>query len=128
MLYSPKQFPEPEILTTKTQRQKESMAKAEVHAGICGFNTTIETTLDGDVCKVSIQSECSAIQRLAQELTEANPYQEISTRRKMPKTLEMGAKFCTHAACPVPVGIIKAVEVEAGLALPADVTIQVKKS
>jgi hypothetical protein len=40
----------------------------------------------------------------------------------------MGMKFCTHSACPVPVGIIKAVEVEAGLALPADVSIKISRS
>ncbi len=104
------------------------MAKAEVHAGVCGFNTTVETTMDGEVCKISIQSECSAIQRLGQELTGVDPYQEISWRRKTPQTLEMAARFCKHAACPVPVGIIKAVEVEANLALPADVTIKVSRS
>ncbi len=103
------------------------MAKAEVHAGVCGFTTIVETTLDGDVCKVAIQSECTAIQRLAQSLTEVNPYQEISYRRKMPLTLEMAARFCNHTACPVPVGIIKAVEVESNLALPADVTIKVSR-
>ena len=45
----------------------------------------------------------------------------------MPVIHEMGIKHCTHAACPVPVSIIKAVEVEAGLALPTDVTIQLTK-
>ncbi len=104
------------------------MAKAEVHAGVCGFTTIVETTLDGDVCKVSIQSECTAIQRLGQALTEVNPYQEISYRRKTPLTLEMAAKFCNHTACPVPVGIIKAVEVESNLALPADVSIKISRS
>ncbi len=104
------------------------MAKAEVHAGVCGFTTIIETSLDGNVCKVAIQSECEAMQRLAKALTEVNPYQEISYRRKTPQTWEMATKFCTHAACPVPVGIIKAVEVESGLALPADVTIKLTRS
>jgi len=104
------------------------MAKAEVHAGICGFTTIVETTLEGDVCKISIQSECAALQKLAKELTEVNPYQEISWRRQTPRTIEMAAKYCTHAACPVPVGIIKAVEVESNLALPADVTIKVTRS
>ncbi len=104
------------------------MAKAEVHAGVCGFTTIVETTLDGDVCKIAIQSECTAIQRLAQALTEVNPYQEISYRRKTPLTLEMAAKFCNHTACPVPVGIIKAVEVESNLALPADVNIKISQS
>jgi len=104
------------------------MAKAEVHAGVCGFTTIVETTLDGDVCKIAIQSDCEAMQRLGQALTEVNPYQEISYRRKTPLTMEMAAKFCTHAACPVPVGIIKAVEVESSLALPADVTIKISRS
>lgn len=104
------------------------MAKAEIHAGICGFTTIVETHLEGDLCKVTITSDCAAIQRLGQNLTEVNPYQEISFRRKLPLTHEMAAKFCAHAACPVPVGIIKAVEVESNLALPADVTIKISRS
>ena len=104
------------------------MAKAEIHAGICGFKTVVETTLENEVCKIKIESECQAIQRMAAELTEVDPYREISFRRKTPLTLEKGAKFCTHAACPVPVGIIKAIEVESELALPADVVIKVSRS
>ena len=105
------------------------MAKVEVFAGICGFSTHIQTELDGetDTVKIQMQSDCDAINRMAQELTEVNPYKEISARRAVPATLQAGIKFCTHAACPVPVGIIKAVEVAAGLALPADVTIKVSK-
>jgi hypothetical protein len=104
------------------------VAKAEIFAGICGFSTVVETSTEGKACRITISSECDAIQRLGQELTQVNPFQEISTRRAMPQTLQMGAKYCTHAACPVPVGIIKAVEVESGLALPADVTIKVSKT
>jgi hypothetical protein len=55
------------------------------------------------------------------------PFQEISSRRAVPQTLQMGLKHCIHAACPVPVGIIKAVEVEAKLALPREVIIKVSK-
>ncbi len=99
------------------------MTKAEILPGNCGFTTTVEAILDGDACKLTITSDCKAIQKLAQELTEANPYQEISFRRGVPPILQLGAKYCTHSACPVPVGIIKAVEVEAGMALPMDVTI-----
>ena len=103
------------------------MAKAEIFAGICGFSTQVETKMDGDLVNLEIQSDCSAIQKLAQELTSVNPYKEISARRAVPLTLQAGLKYCTHAACPVPVGIIKAIEVEAGLALPLDVTIKVSK-
>ncbi len=103
------------------------MAKAEIFAGICGFNTQVETSMQDDVCKISLSSECAAINRLGENLTEVDPFQEISTRRGMPATLEAGVKFCTHACCPVPVGIIKAVEIEAGLALPMDVSIKLSK-
>lgn len=103
------------------------MAKAEIFAGNCGFSTQVETSMDGKVCKIQMTSECAAMRRLAAELTEVDPYKEISFRRAMPKTHEMGHKFCTHAACPVPVGIIKAVEIEAKLALPTDVSIKLSK-
>lgn len=103
------------------------MAKAEIFAGVCGFNTTVETHKNGDTVDIHIQSECKAINRMAEELTQVSPFQEISTRRGMPRSLEMGHKYCTHAACPVPVGIIKAIEVEAGLALPVDASIKVSK-
>ncbi len=103
------------------------MAKAEIFSGICGFNTQVEATMDGDVVKLSVVSECPAINKLGANLPEVDPYREISSRRNMPQTLEAGVKYCTHAACPVPVGIIKAVEVEAGLALPKDVTIKVSR-
>ena len=104
------------------------MSTAEIFAGNCGFNTQVEATMDGKVCRLRIASECDAIQKMAEELTEVNPYQEISFRRAMPKIHEAGHKFCTHAACPVPVGIVKAMEIEAGLALPTDVTIKLSKT
>ena len=103
------------------------MATADIDSGICGYHSHVETAMEEDVVKIQVTSECSAIQRLGQALTEVSPYAEISFRRKMPVTLEMGAKYCTHTACPVPVGIIKAVEIAAGLALPQDVRIQLKK-
>ncbi len=103
------------------------MAKAEIDSGICGFKTTVETRMKGRTCVLSIESGCDAILRLAEALPEVEPFQEITFRGKGPRTLEMGAKYCYHPACPVPAGIIKAVEVEAGLALPADAVIKLSK-
>ena len=103
------------------------MAKAEILSGVCGFFTHVETQMEGETCKVAIVSQCKSIQKLAAELKEVDPFREISFRRSTPFTHEMAAKFCAHAACPVAVGIIKAVEVEAGLALPKDVSIKIEK-
>ncbi len=100
------------------------MAKAEIFAGDCGYNTDVEANMEGNICKLSINSECPHITKMVEEIPEVNPYEEISFRRAMPKIHEAGHKHCTHASCPVPVGVIKAVEVEAGLALPINPTIK----
>jgi hypothetical protein len=104
------------------------LAKAEIFSGICGFSSTVNTKMNGSSVAVSVRSECDAIQRLGDELTSVNPWQEITFRGDGPLTLKMGTKHCYHPACPVPVGIVKAIEVEAGLALPKDVTIKLSKS
>ena len=83
--------------------------------------------MNGRTCELKINSDCKAIAQMAEELTQVDPYQEISFKRKMPLIHEMGIKHCTHAACPVPVSIVKSVEIEAGLALPTDVTIKLTK-
>ena len=103
------------------------MATSEIYAGICGFKTKVETQMVGTQCSLKIESGCEAIQRLAEKLRDVEPFQEISFRGEGPKTLKLGSEYCIHTACPVPVGIIKAIEIEAGLALPADVTIQLSK-
>ena len=104
------------------------MARAEICPGICGFKAMVDTRMDGSECTVKIVSECKAIQRLAAELTQVDPLREFILKGEGPLTLQLAAKYCNHAACPVPSGIIKAIEVEAGLALPADVTIKLTKS
>lgn len=104
------------------------MTRAEINAGVCGFNTIVEAQMDGEKCRLSIESACEAVQSLARELKEAEPFREISFRGKGPLTLELATEHCHHAACPVPVGIIKAVEVAARLALPADVSIKFSDS
>ncbi|MGD8405521.1 MAG: hypothetical protein PVJ21_17825 [Anaerolineales bacterium] len=104
------------------------MAKAEIFAGNCGYNTEVEASMNGKTVKLNITSECPAMRRMAEELKEVSPYEQISFKRAMPTIHEAGHKHCTHAACPVPVGIIKAVEIEAQLALPTDVTIKLSKS
>ena len=100
-----------------------------VMSGICGMITEIRATSDDQAGKVQLEinTRCENIQNLAQELKVVDPMEEISFRGKGPKTLRMAANHCKHAACPVPSGIIKAVEVASGLALPKDASIQVSQ-
>ena len=101
------------------------MAKVEIEAGVCGRKATVDARMDGDEVVLAIESECPGVQKLAAELTRVDPFREISYRGEGPLTLRLAAKHCQHPACPVPAGIIKAVEVAAGLALPRDAAIRV---
>ena len=103
------------------------MASAEIESGICGFCTTVKTTTDGRKVRVEFETECGYVEQLAEALTEVDPYKEISYRGEGPVTLRLAAEHLVHPACPVPSGIIKAIEVEAGLALPKDASIRPKK-
>ncbi|MGD8991620.1 MAG: hypothetical protein PVI00_09235 [Desulfobacterales bacterium] len=98
-----------------------------VMSGICGMITEIRATSREpyDMVTLDIDTRCDSIQHLADKLKVVNPKQEISFRGDGPQTLRMAAEHCKHAACPVPSGIIKAIEVAAGLALPEDARIEV---
>ena len=107
-------------------------AKAEVAAGVCGFRATIvaEST-DGQMVTFDIETDCEKNQALAAKLAEAQPvdaYQEISPAGE---GVVMGAARSTLkgccAACAIPVGIFKAMQVAAGLALPSDIEIKLTK-
>ena len=104
------------------------MARARIDAGICGFETIVETQKQGRKCLVNIESDCEAIQELAEVLTEVDPFEEIMFRGEGPLTFRMAATHCKHTACPVPVGIIKAVEIASGLALPKNAVIELSKT
>lgn len=102
-------------------------AEAEIHSGKCGFETSVEARSIDEKCELTIQSECESVQRLAQNLTEVDPFQEISYRGEGPVTLKRAAECRLHTACPVPAGIIKTIEVACGLSLPVDVHIKLSK-
>lgn len=98
-----------------------------VMSGVCGMITEIRATSQdtSGLVTLDINTRCDGIQQLADALKVVNPEEEISYRGDGPKTLRMAAKHCKHTACPVPSGIIKAIEVAAGLALPKDASIKV---
>ena len=103
------------------------MASAEIESGICGFCTTVRTTAEGRKVRVEFETDCGYVEQLAEALTEVDPYKEISYRGEGPVTLKLAAEHLVHPACPVPSGIIKAIEVEAGLALAKDASIKPSK-
>ena len=100
------------------------MFKSIVYAGICGFETAISAKKNNKFCNISIKSNCPSIVKLANVLKLLDPMQEISYRGEGPQIFKLAKKFSLHPACPVPVGIIKTMEAEMGLALPANASIK----
>ena len=78
------------------------MAKSEVASGICGFKAVINTSMSGKECIVEIETDCSHIKKMAENLKQVDPNNEISYRNRIPETYKMAAEYLPHAACPVP--------------------------
>jgi hypothetical protein len=65
---------------------------------------------------LQITTECPNLKALEKELTQVNAYEECFEKIGEGTVYETVRKYCRHAACPVPCGILKAIEVSAGLA------------
>jgi len=99
------------------------MTKVIVNPGICGFKSIIKVTkLVRERFSIEISTDCKQVSNLAESLAEVNPF-EIMKSMKECVIFQEASKHLSHIACPVPVAILKALEVEAGLALPRDVCI-----
>jgi hypothetical protein len=64
---------------------------------------------------------------LAAQLTEVDALRESTFRGEGSVIHNLAARYLSHSSCPLPSGIIKAVEVAAGLALPKDAAIIISK-
>ena len=110
----------------------EMKAVAEIDAGVCNFHTTVRaTSADEQNVAFEIVSECEKVRALGEALKAKGPvdaYQEISPvgESVVMQTVREVLKGCC-AGCATPVGIFKAMQVSAKLALPADVTIRLSK-
>ncbi len=104
------------------------MAKAYIDAGICGFTTNVNAVQnDEGKVEIGIDSTCPHIMKVADSIKEVEPYNEIGFFGGSIPSILQAHYGCPHAACPVFSGVVKAVEVAAGLALPKDVILTVSK-
>lgn len=104
------------------------MSTAIVNPGVCGMETKITVNQkDRRTIDVSIDSKCSHVKKMEEELKGINGANECFMKFSASKVYSLADKYCKHLACPVPAGIVKAIEVECGLALPRDVEIKITK-
>jgi hypothetical protein len=75
---------------------------------------------------VTITSECEMVEKLGTELPELD-FMDAFKRLHDNPVYTKGAACLKHVSCPVPCGILKALEVEAGLNVPKDSLIHFEK-
>ncbi len=99
------------------------MTKVIVNAGACGFTVTItaKKTKDKKI-DVSLDTECEMVKKMQEDIPTLDLRTAFTNHLNNP-VYKSAAKHIKHIACPVISGILKAVEVEAGLAVPKDVSI-----
>ena len=102
------------------------MTKVTINPGICGLIATITAqTDDDDQVVLTIDSACTGVGKIIENLGDTfDPYEICLTKPGQNPLYDFAAKaFPGHAGCPVIAGIVKCIEVEAGLALPKNASI-----
>ncbi len=103
------------------------MTKVKIDPGPCGFKAVVTAQMNEDeLCDVKVGCGCEAIQNMMKAVgTELDPYEICLVQPGKGPLFEFASQnFPVHASCPILNGIAKAVEVEAGLALVHNVTIE----
>ncbi|MGD0883453.1 MAG: hypothetical protein ABSA46_01010 [Thermodesulfovibrionales bacterium] len=104
------------------------MTRVLIHPGACGMQATVEVVKKAEkIFAVKITSECEMAVKLGKEIPELTLMDAF--KRFLDNPVYRAGTICLkHVACPVPSGILKALEVEAGLNLPRDVSITFLKN
>ncbi|MDA8433606.1 MAG: hypothetical protein M0Z60_11680 [Nitrospiraceae bacterium] len=96
------------------------MTKVRINSGVCGFTATVTAEKeDKRKVRITIESDCEMVQQLAAELPALDMMSAFTAHLNNP-VYRAANIHIKHIACPVPAGIIKALEVELGLAIPKD--------
>ncbi|MCG2774313.1 MAG: hypothetical protein L6406_01425 [Desulfobacterales bacterium] len=110
-------------------RPKFEIIRVTAEPGVCGFSCIIEAQKKAsDLVSIKITgSECKQIQRLSRNIREMN-LRELFTPLTQNPVYTFAKKAGCHASCPIPMAILKAVEVAMDMAIPRDVLIRFESS
>ena len=99
------------------------MAKVEVNPGVCGMVCKVEISKkDRMNLEVKLDSKCEMVNKLGELIGEVN-LREALRPHGANIVYDKAAGTIGHVTCPIPMAILKAIEVEAGMALPRPVTL-----
>ncbi|MFP4545346.1 MAG: DUF6951 family protein [Methanomassiliicoccales archaeon] len=104
----------------------QPVARTYVCIGVCRFNCEIKAyNVDGKV-RCIIKSDCSCVQRLGEALEDIDPCSALKMPYSENYIFQKSGEYLAHSTCPVPIAILKTIEVASGLALPRDVEINIE--
>ncbi len=109
------------------------MIKVKINAGICGFTTLVNAEDKGNYkASFRLESECPNWKKADDLLGEKNLnmmtelFKDKNTEVLNSEVIDISLKTIPHVSCPVISGILKALEVSVGLALPKNASISFK--
>ncbi len=104
------------------------MARITLDAGACGFTVVIKAKESGErSCRVELVSPCEMVKELNEELKGREFGPEVFSSIVGSEIYRLCSKHLRHTSCPLPSAILKAIEVEAGLAVSSDVTMKIER-
>jgi hypothetical protein len=103
------------------------MTRVTVQSGICGFSVLVTVEKDRERnLRIQLDTECEMVKKMAEDISFLEFRAPFATILHNP-VYRSASKNLRHAACPVPSGILKAIEVELGVCLPRPVSITFEK-
>lgn len=100
------------------------MITVHIESGICGLETEVSACrIQRKSARIAIRSDCEQVIALSNLLHKIDTRDVIKNPINKNTVYEKAGKCGLHSGCPVPCGVIKAAEVELGLALMKDVRI-----
>lgn len=97
-----------------------------VDAGVCKMITTIHAKQNEmGMIELDIKSDCPNVLRMSWIVEPVSPWTEVEAEMNKTDVYKWASERLPHAACPVPCGMIKAIEVAGDLGLKRNVTITV---
>jgi len=104
------------------------MVVVTVTPGNCNFAARIEAAPDAEGnLRVSVASQCPRVREFAAAIASLSATCAAGWKCAEFFVYGPAARANLHPACPVPVSVLKALEVAAGLALPQDVALHFEK-
>lgn len=100
------------------------MIEATIDGGACGFINKVKVKRKGLGFKVEVKTDCKLVEKYAEDIESLD---KDVVFKKMPINPVYQKADILHAVCPVPCGVLKACEAEAGFALKKNVKIDLEE-